>query len=299
MGGLSKSPILVTGMHRSGTTWVGRMLAASREAVYFHEPLNLDCSPALLRRSLETQYVYITDENEGDYLDAFRRLLAFPLGSRVLERRRSQRLRRLGRLLQARATHARALLKDPFAVFSAPWFARRLRAEVVVVVRHPLAVVGSTKRLHWGFDPKWLLGQPLLMRDRLEPFRAELESPPTDIVGQAALLWRLVYGVVRDYAQELPQVRVVRHEDLSRDPAAEFERLYDELGLSFGGRVRRAIERTTSSENPAETALADPDAIELDSRANLESWTRRLTEDEIALVRRRTEDVAQAFYPDS
>jgi len=51
---LSKSPILVTGMHRSGTTWVGRMLAASREAVYFHEPLNPDCSPALLRRSLET-----------------------------------------------------------------------------------------------------------------------------------------------------------------------------------------------------------------------------------------------------
>jgi sulfotransferase family protein len=299
MGGLSKRPILVTGMHRSGTTWVGRMLAASREAVYFHEPLNPDCSSALLHRTLETQYLYITEENEDDYLDAFRRLLAFPLGSRLLEPRRGQRLRRLGRLLQARATRARALLKDPFAVFSSPWFARRLEAEVVVVVRHPLAIVGSTKRLHWGFDTRSLLAQPLLLRDRLEPFRAELESPPTNIVGQAALLWRLVYGVVRDYAQELPQIRIVRHEDLSRDPAAEFERLYDELGLSFGARVRRAIERTTSPENPAETAVADPDAIELDSRANLESWTRRLNEEEIALVRRQTGDVARAFYPDS
>lgn len=299
MGGLSKKPILVTGMHRSGTTWVGRMLATSREAVYFHEPLNPSCAPALLRRSLETQYLYITEENEGEYLDAFRRLLAFPLDSRLLERRRSQRLRRLGRLLQARLSHARALLKDPFAVFSAPWFASRLGAEVVVIVRHPLAIVGSTKRLNWGFDTRSLLAQPLLLRDRLAPFRAELESPPVDIIGQAALLWRLVYGVVHDYAQELPQIRVVRHEDLSRDPVHEFERLYNELGLSFGGRVQSAIERTTSPENPAETAVAEPDVIELDSRANLETWTRRLTEEEIKRVRRQTEEVAQAFYPDS
>jgi hypothetical protein len=295
---LSKQPILVTGMHRSGTTWVGRMLSASREAVYLHEPLNPTSAPTLLGLPLEAQYTYITEENEGEYLHAFRRLLGFPLDSRQLERSRGQRLRRLGRLVHARLTDARALLKDPFAVFSAPWFARRLGAEVVVVVRHPLAIVGSTKRLNWGFDTRALLAQPLLLRDRLAPFRTELESPPTDIIAQAALLWRLVYGVVHAYAQELPGIRIVRHEDLSRDPVPEFERLYDKLGLSFGGRVRKAIERTTSPVNPAETAVAEPDEIELDSRANLETWSRRLTEDEIELVREQTGELARVFYPE-
>lgn len=299
LSGTGRPPILVTGMHRSGTTWVGRMLSASREAVYLHEPLNPTCAPTLLGIPLEAQYTYITEENEAQYLDAFRRLLGFPLDSRLLERSRGQQLRRLGRLLHARLTGARALLKDPFAVFSAPWFARRLGAEVVVVVRHPLAVVGSTKRLNWGFDTRPLLAQPLLLRDRLAPFRAELESPPTDIVEQTALLWRLVYGVVRGYAQELPRIRIVTHEDLSRDPVKEFERLYGELGLSFGPRVRSAIERTTSPGNPAETAVAEPDEIELDSRANLDTWSRRLTADEIERVSEQTGELARFFYPDS
>jgi hypothetical protein len=33
-------PILVTGAHRSGTTWVGRMLALVPGVEYIHEPFN-------------------------------------------------------------------------------------------------------------------------------------------------------------------------------------------------------------------------------------------------------------------
>ena len=36
-----EAPILVTGAHRSGTTWVGRMLCASGEAHYVSEPFNV------------------------------------------------------------------------------------------------------------------------------------------------------------------------------------------------------------------------------------------------------------------
>ena len=34
-------PILVTGAHRSGTTWVGKMLAADADTGYISEPLNV------------------------------------------------------------------------------------------------------------------------------------------------------------------------------------------------------------------------------------------------------------------
>ena len=41
-----RSPILVTGLPRSGTSWVGKMLAASGELVYVNEPLNPQHPPA-------------------------------------------------------------------------------------------------------------------------------------------------------------------------------------------------------------------------------------------------------------
>lgn len=42
---------------------------------------------------------------------------------------------------------SRPLVKDPFALFSAEWFADNFDAEVIVIVRHPAAVVSSIKRL--------------------------------------------------------------------------------------------------------------------------------------------------------
>ena len=40
-------PILVTGSHRSGTTWVGKMLAATGSVGYIHEPFNLKNRPGI------------------------------------------------------------------------------------------------------------------------------------------------------------------------------------------------------------------------------------------------------------
>ena len=84
----------------------------------------------------------------------------------------------------------RALLKDPFAVFSVPWFAKRLNCRVVITVRHPAAFTSSLQRLGWSFDFKNFLGQPLLMRDHLETYREHMLAVKTeDVIGQGALLW--------------------------------------------------------------------------------------------------------------
>jgi hypothetical protein len=45
----AQSPILVTGAHRTGTTWVGKMLAASPQVAYISEPLNVWHRPGVLR----------------------------------------------------------------------------------------------------------------------------------------------------------------------------------------------------------------------------------------------------------
>lgn len=301
----SKIPILVTGAHRTGTTWVGKMLATNRQTAYISEPLNVLHRSGVLRVPVDHWYAYTTKENEGRYLPAFQELLAFRY--HLLDEIRSLRSRRdflrMGRdyfiFLNGRLRRQRPLLKDPFAVFSIPWFAERLNCKVVITVRHPAGFAGSLKRLNWPFDFGNLLAQPALMRDYLESDRAEMESMPAhDIIGQASLLWRMVYRVVASVRRQHPDLVVVRHEDLSLDPLAGYRQLYEALRLDYTDKVQQAILNSSSSENPAELSKKKAHSVKLDSRANMDNWKKRLGADEIACIRRITGEIAGIFYPE-
>jgi hypothetical protein len=301
-----RSPILVTGVHRSGTNWMASSLRASGEVIYISEPLNILQSPSFFEFSLENWYTYINEANEGRFLESYRAAFRFHLET-VSEIRRLRSFEgsvRLGKrwlkFLIGRVQSRRPLVRDPFAVFSAPWFVRRLGCRVVVIVRHPAAFVSSLKKLGWTFDFRHLLRQPALMDDRLAMFRGEMEAAlraPDDVVRQASLLWRVVYRNVDDY-RAVPGLHVVRHEDLSLDPLREYASLYETLGLSFTNDAKRAIARLTSEDNPEEVTLAKPYSVRLDSRSNLEHWKRRLERAEIDRVRDLTFDVAPSYYSD-
>ncbi|HSQ38708.1 MAG TPA: sulfotransferase [Anaerolineales bacterium] len=297
-------PLLVTGAHRTGTTWVGKMLAAGGYA-YVSEPLNVLHRPGLMSAPVLHWYTYITKENEAEYLPAFQKTLALRYGllAEIKSLKSRRDLLRMGRdlgiFLRGRITRQSALLKDPFAVFSLPWFIERLNCRVVVTVRHPAAFASSLKRLHWPFDFSDLLDQPLLMRDHLEPFRADMERMPADdIIGQSALLWRMIYRVVHATVERVPSVIVLRHEDLSRDPQTGYAQAFESLGLAYTAKVQETIRNSSSSENPVELSRRKVHSVKLDSRANLENWKKRLSPDEIARIRDLTEDVASLFYAD-
>jgi hypothetical protein len=298
-----RRPILLTGMPRSGTTWVARILTASGEVGLVNEPFNLAVSPGTLRVPAEHWYAYVTAQNEDRYLPALTRVLDFeyPL---VRELRRCRSRTDLLHTLKwwrdfVRSRRLRPLVKEPHAVFSAAWFAKRLGSDVVVMVREPLAVVSSWKRLEWSFDFTNLLEQPALMRDWLGPFEAEMTaalSPDRDLVDRVALLWRVIYSVVAD--ERFPAVRLVRHEDLSRDPVHGYAELYEALRLAFTDTVAKAVEASSSSENPAETSVEQPHETQIDSKANLRNWRHRLSDDEVARIRAVTEETAALYYPE-
>jgi hypothetical protein len=172
---------------------------------------------------------------------------------------------------------------------------------VVITVRHPAGFASSLKRLEWPFDFSDLLEQPLLMRDWLEPYRHEMEPmlrAPEDVIGQAALLWRILYQVVDAQQKQHPQFLVVRHEDLALDPPGGFRSLYAALGLDFNARAQKAILTSSSSDNPKEGSKKNRYAFRLDSRAAMNSWKRRLSSEEIERIRCLTEGVAGLFYPE-
>jgi hypothetical protein len=300
-----KQTILVTGAHRSGTTWVGRMLSADHSTAYVSEPLNVLHRRGVYRAEVGLWYQYITEENETKYLPAFQQLLNFRyhLFSEIGSLRSQKDFLRMGRdlsvFMKGKLRGQRALLKDPFAVFSTPWFAQKLNCQVVVTVRHPGGFASSLKRLNWPFDFRNLLDQPMLMRDHLESDRADMEAMKADdIVGQSALLWRMIYRSVHTTRELFPNFKIVRHEDLSLDPVAGYKSLYESLGLTFDEKVRDTILNSSSSENPAELSKKKVHSVKLDSRANMDNWKKRLTSDEIIRVREMTEDVSHLFYSD-
>ncbi len=301
----TQAPILVTGAHRTGTTWVGKMLAASSQVAYVSEPLNVWHRPGVMRAPVTRWYTFVCEENETQYLPAFREMLGFHYGLWLeLRSLRSRKdFLRMGRdvsiFLRGRLLRQRPLIKDPFAVFSAPWFADRLGCHVVITVRHPAAFASSLKRLNWPFDFHDLLEQPLLMQRWLDVDRAEMESiQKDDIVGQAALLWRMVYRIVARMMKLHPSFIVVRHEDLSLDPVSSFRDLYAALDLDFTPKVERTILSASSSENPVELSKKKAHAVKLDSRANLDNWKRRLNEAEIMRIHKMTGKTAKLFYSD-
>jgi sulfotransferase family protein len=300
------TPILVTGTHRSGTTWVGKMLAADALTAYISEPLNVLHRPGVFRVKVNHWYQYVTEENGDEFLPAFQDLLEFDyfLWDEIRSLRSRKDFLRMGRdfliFYNGLMRGQRALLKDPFAVFSTPWFAKRLNCKVVITVRHPAAFASSLKRLNWLFDFQDLLDQPLLMRDHLELYRNEMQSIKSDdVIGQSALLWKMIYHSVDATRKSNPDFIIVRHEDLSRDPVTGYRDLYQLLDLEFTPRVEKIILNSSSSENPAELSRKKVHGFKLDSRANIDIWKKRLSVEEIDRIRKMTEGTSALYYSDA
>jgi hypothetical protein len=248
-------------------------------------------------------YQYICEENENRFLPAFQELLEFDyhLWDEIRSLRSRKDFLRMGRdfliFYNGLMRGQRMLLKDPFAVFSTPWFADRLNCRVVITVRHPAAFASSLKRLNWPFDFQDLLNQPLLMRDHLEAYRDEMQSmKPEDVLGQAALLWKLIYRSVHATRERYPEFILVRHEDLSRDPIPGYRALYTALGLDFTPRVEKVILNSSNSDNPKETSREKAHDFKLDSRANIDIWKKRMTTEEIHRVREITQEISSLYY---
>lgn len=302
----STPPILVTGAHRSGTTWVGKMLAADACTAYISEPLNVLHRPGVFRPRVRYWYQYICKDNENEYLPGFQELLEldYHLWDEIRSLRSRRDLLRMGRdfyiFYKGLMRGHRVLLKDPFAVFSTLWFADRLNCRVVITVRHPAAFASSLKRLNWTFDFQDLLNQPFLMRDGLDLHRQEMQAiRADDVIGQAALLWKLIYRAVDANRKSNPEFIVVRHEDLSRDPVPGYRDLYQLLGLEFTPRVEKRILNSSSSENPVELSRQKAHGFKLDSRANIDNWKKRMTIEESDRIRKITEEIFTLFYSDT
>jgi hypothetical protein len=302
-----RPPILITGSHRSGTGWVGEMLAATPapQLAYIWEPFSPKARPGIRNAPFHEWFVYVCAENESAYRTPIARTLAFryapiaELGSIRSPKDAGRFVRDWYVTAARRRRRAVPLFKDPIALFSAAWLADTFGMDVVVLIRHPAAFVNSILRKGWDHPFGDFAAQPLLMRDFLSGFEdqitayAQREQPLLD---QAILLWNLIHHAIAMFREEREGWMFYRHEDLSLDPVALFKEMYDGLGLTWTDTVREVIEDHSGNANPAETS--DAASHKRDSRRAITAWKRRLAPEEISKIRNETEEIASVFYKD-
>jgi hypothetical protein len=301
------TPILVTGINRSGTTWVGHTLARTPGVALVYEPFSPHHRRGILRAATPDWFTYVRDDPPASLAGGVRRMLGFRY-SYAAEMRDLRSPRDAARMVRDAARFARwrragyrPLVKDPIAVLAAPWLAREFGMQVVVTIRHPAAYASSMRRLEWTHDFSGFLAQPGLVDDLVPALRGDIAAMarrPGDILDQAGLLWNVIHTVIAGYRRDHPDWIFARHEDLAAAPAAGFRDLAGRLGLGWTPQVERYVAETTGAGNPAEAGQGVIHELRRDSAASARTWHDRLTSEEIARVRARTEAIASEFYAD-
>lgn len=268
------NPLLITGTHRSGSTWIGKVIEQSNEFIYLNEPTSLNDIPGSIPMiKYWFQYIKNSDEEIINELSI--------LNHNALDQKK------------------KTLYKDPLAFFSIDTFIDKLEADVLISVRHPAAFVSSLKRLGWSHNFNHFLEQEELMETYLFPFKNKVKDfaeNEKDIIDQGILLWNIINLNVLKFKQKYPQIYIIRHEDLSLNPIGEYQKIFDYFKIPFSSEVQQYLLETTNKDNNAEAQANVTHQLYRDSKENIYNFKSRLTKDEIKRIKEGTQDTSHIFY---
>ncbi|RMD90844.1 MAG: sulfotransferase [Alphaproteobacteria bacterium] len=308
--GIAPPLVLLIGSGRTGTTWIGRIFDSVPNTVYLHEPDLVVYDPA---------FPVVPDPDDmpalvpvaDRFLDrlaqarplkavAARPILKKPYRSRPAHLLRSsmiyglrgletvigprvQRLRIPDLVSRRRRQGLSTVIKSVTGLARLPIYAAaRPEMPIVHVIRHPCAVVASLLRgIRKGKMPRPHLYDRQL---RLPPARRHgLDRAAADRLDDLeTTAWRWL--IMNDWALEAcpadARVRVLRYEDMAREPMAQAREMLRWCGLPWTPASEAFLEQ--SSHGPA--AGVRYHGVMRDSRAAAERWREELSESEVARI---------------
>lgn len=295
-----EKPILVTGSHRSATTFVGRMLTLERNLGYIHEPFNIEWGI----RGIDREFLYLDDSISQRYQrtldDFFLGKSKFKPGTTVYPKLHykywAKRFWGSGSYIEYRKcflSNNRMLVKDPIACFSSEFLVKKYRMKCVCMMRHPAAFVASLVSLGWDPDISVVFCQDELVEEfGFEELRSMANGTTIE---RAACFWLMIYRALVVYVSRNEDMFFVRHEDLSVQPIDQFRLLYSRLGLAWSAEIEEQVIASTSDTSKARHSAHD---VSRDSVRNLKKWRACLSSADLIVIRRITESVSDKFYSD-
>ncbi len=249
--------IFVTGVPRSGTTFVGMTLSLPKEVDYIHEPFNPMCGMP----GVDKWYRYISSDlytlESKDYHQLTQSIFNYDFSlknnvpstdsywRKVLKHFLGSRGPYYLRLAKLNIFHQTAIIKDPIASLLTEYLYDNFQVKPVIVIKHPVSFIASLKRVNFWPHPDKLKDQKYLIKDYFADEQDFLDQDLSNRVVAAAVFWRIIYKVLLAQAEQHPDWQVVTHEKLSQEPVATFRSLYQSLAIPWSGAIEQKIVNQT------------------------------------------------------
>ncbi|MDO5502421.1 MAG: sulfotransferase [Actinomycetia bacterium] len=241
-------PILVTGMPRSGTTWLARLLAsAPGSAMTGREPMNTRGRQFALGGTIDGWSRLVEPSTRQQWMLRTSYLGVHPLV-----------FGRYGhRQWAAPAPWVRKIVKDPFAMLSMPAITEITGARSVLIFRPAGAGLVSYRRMGWRADVDEIRPVVAGFLDQHGLVPGVLPAPPEgcDEVARFGWFWNALYGMaLHDAARLGDDVVVIAHQDIAQGGEAFGSALFSHLGLQWGRHAAAELGREDSARPPRDPA---------------------------------------------
>jgi hypothetical protein len=217
-----RDAVFLAGSGRSGTTWLSEVINYKGAYRYVFEPFN----PARVRafgHFRSKQYLRPDDVREA-FLEPARLALSGDLKDPWTDRFNTKFVAR------------RRLIKDIRANLLLGWMRANFPGmPIVLLLRHPCAVVSSRLALGWKDNLGETMAQEDLVEDFLLPVEAEIRAARNDFE-RHLFLWSIDnYVPLRQFARG--EIHLVYYEDLLENPEDGLRSLFGFLGEDMDDRV--------------------------------------------------------------
>jgi len=217
-----RDAVFLAGSGRSGTTWLSEVINYKGEYRYVFEPFN-PARVSAFGHFRSKQYLRPDDVREA-FLEPARLALSGALKDPWTDR------------FNAKFVARRRLIKDIRANLLLGWMRANFPGmPIVLLLRHPCAVVTSRLALGWKDNLGETMAQDDLVEDFLLPMEAEIRTARDDFE-RHLFLWCLDnYIPLRQFARG--EIHLAFYEDLLENPEDGLRSLFGFLGEDVDDRV--------------------------------------------------------------
>lgn len=238
MAAKTEDIIIVAGSGRSGTTWLGNVIAGDDRRIIF-EPFECRRVPEFAELGMRPYFP--PSEALPQWQSKVAALFLGEIGNEWTDQDRNR--------LDPSRDSGGLVIKEIRANGMLAWLSSHFPCTIVYLVRHPYAVIASRMKQNWDTHIDAYLSQKRLVADFLSPFMATIMSAQT-AVQRHAVMWCLENLVPMRQRPQYPWI-FCRYEDLVAHPEAETARILGVLGLELTPSRRQALgelSRTCSSK---------------------------------------------------
>ena len=252
--------ILVAGAARSGTTWLGDLIAAHIPCRILFEPFN----PNLVqeyRHFNYFQYMRPTAENR-QFFEFANRVFRGQIRNRWIDHQNERFFARYRLIKEIRINLALKYLRNQFP-----------QVPLIFMMRHPCAVVLSRMELGWatGQDIEPLLSQSELIEDHLSTFLDLIRSTVVE-EEKHAIIWA-IHNLIPLKQFSHRELKIVHYETLCTQPQRELSSVLDFIGQSDQPMLMNMIQR------PSQTARSTSAVVQ--GASQIDKWSKKLTNRQI------------------